>query len=305
MMLVPLLRQIQMYFRLAQLRDNPQKAELANHYFEGARLGIPPRANLKLINEYILQNRIGDALEVAERTDFDNIANVNVKRFLDFSAEEKILCAEARHVSLTTPQAVVSLARAVRHVIDRKTPGAFVECGVFKGGSIIVILRTLLLCGVTDRDIYLFDTFEGMPEPDENDIFYTGDAASALFKFFGGKGTKSDWVRADLDSVRERVLATGYPRERIHFVKGMVEDTLPQEAPEQVALLRLDTDFYKSTKHELVHLYPRISRGGILILDDYGVFRGAQQATDEYFRECDVEMFLTRVDEAVRLGVKL
>jgi O-methyltransferase len=100
-------------------------------------------------------------------------------------------------------------------------------------------------------------------------------------------------------------LATGYPRERIHFVKGMVEDTLPQEAPEQVALLRLDTDFYKSTKHELVHLYPRISRGGILILDDYGVFRGAQQATDEYFRECDVEMFLTRVDEAVRLGVKL
>ena len=304
-MFVSIFRQLEFYARLARLRNNPQKIELANHYFEMSRMGIPPRANIRLIKEYIGANRTADALKVAERTDFDNIANVNVKRFLDFSPAEKVLCAEARHVSLTTPQAVVSLSRAVRHVVNRKIPGAIAECGVFKGGSIVVILRTLLMIGASDRDVFLFDTFEGMPAPEDKDVYYTGDRASTLFKFFGGNNTNSNWVRADLDSVRERVLATGYPKERIHFVKGMVEDTLPQYAPEQIALLRLDTDFYKSTKHELAHLYPRIARGGFLILDDYGVFRGAQQAADEYFEEHDVDMFLTRVDEAVRLGVKL
>ncbi len=99
-------------------------------------------------------------------------------------------------------------------------------------------------------------------------------------------------------------MAVGYPAERIHFVKGMVEDTLPQNAPAEIALLRLDTDFYKSTKHELVHLYPRISSNGVLILDDYGVFRGARQATDEYFAENNIPVFLSRVDEAVRLAIK-
>jgi hypothetical protein len=143
-----------------------------------------------------------------------------------------------------------------------------------------------------------------MPEPDENDVFYTGDAASDLFGFFGGQGNQSNWVRADLESVKARVLAVGYPAERIHFVKGMVEDTLPQNAPAEIALLRLDTDFYKSTKHELVHLYPRISSNGVLILDDYGVFRGARQATDEYFAENNIPVFLSRVDEAVRLAIK-
>ena len=118
------------------------------------------------------------------------------------------------------------------------------------------------------------------------------------------KGSGSDWVRADLDSVKARVFATGYPAERIHFVKGMVEDTIPQNGPKQIALLRLDTDFYKSTKHELVHLYPRLSQHGALVIDDYGVFRGARQATDEYFDENNTPIFLHRVDEGVRLGIK-
>jgi O-methyltransferase len=304
-MFIQVLRQLELYYSLLRVRNNPQKVELANHYFERSRLGIPPRAKVRAVKSLLAQNNAAQAVQIAGSTDFDNISNVNVKRFLDLSAEEKLLCMEARHVSLTTPQAVVSLSRAVKHVIERAIPGDFVECGVFRGGSIVVMLRTLLLQGVTDRDVYLFDTFEGMPAPDDNDVYYTGDVASTVFEFLGGKGTQSNWVRADLDSVKERVLATGYPRERIHFVKGMVEDTLPQQAPEQIALLRLDTDFYKSTKHELVHLYPRLSRGGFLILDDYGVFRGAQQATDEYFQEQNVGMFLSRVDEAVRLGVKL
>jgi len=303
-MLIQFARQIEMYYRLIQARKSPQRVELANIYLERSRMGIPPRKKIKTVIALIRQNKVNEAVRVAGQTEFDNFVNVNGKRFLDFTPEEKLVCIEARYIALTTPQAIVSLMRAVDHVIKHDVQGAFVECGVFMGGSIIAILRTLLFLGVTNRDIYLFDTFEGMPKPDENDIFYTGDSASTLFDFFRGSGNSSNWVRADLDSVKERVLATGYPKERIHFVKGMVEDTLPRQAPEQVALLRLDTDFYRSTKHELVHLYPKISRNGLLILDDYGVFRGAQQATDEYFRENNIQIFLNRIDEAVRLGIK-
>jgi hypothetical protein len=80
---------------------------------------------------------------------------------------------------------------------------------------------------------------------------------------------------------------------------------VPASAPEFIALLRLDTDWYESTKHELVHLYPRLARGGILILDDYGFWRGARQATDEYLVECDLDLFLSRVDDTGRIGIKI
>jgi hypothetical protein len=84
----------------------------------------------------------------------------------------------------------------------------------------------------------------------------------------------------------------------------MVENTIPSTMPERIALLRLDTDFYRSTKHELNHLYPRLSRGGVLIIDDYRAYQGSRLATDEYFRENNMKILLSRVDENVRLYVK-
>jgi O-methyltransferase len=96
----------------------------------------------------------------------------------------------------------------------------------------------------------------------------------------------------------------GYPKARLHFVKGMVEETIPETAPGQIALLRLDTDFYSSTKHELDHLYPRLSSGGILIIDDYGSIPGARRAVDEYAAEHRIGWFMHRVDAQVRLVVK-
>jgi O-methyltransferase len=100
------------------------------------------------------------------------------------------------------------------------------------------------------------------------------------------------------------VLSTGYPAERVHLVEGRVEDTLPAAAPEEIALLRLDTDWYESTKHELVHLYPRLSPGGVLILDDYGHYEGARRAVDEYFESAGGRPLLTRVDYTGRVGIK-
>jgi len=98
--------------------------------------------------------------------------------------------------------------------------------------------------------------------------------------------------------------STGYPEDQVIFIKGRVEDTIPQTVPEQIALLRLDTDWYESTYHELIHLYPRLVNRGILILDDYGYWQGARKAVDTYFQENKVGMYLHRVDESARIGVK-
>ena len=115
----------------------------------------------------------------------------------------------------------------------------------------------------------------------------------------------SDWAYASLDEVRANMESTGYPMDKVFFIKGMVEETLPSKAPDSIALLRLDTDWYSSTKHELEHLYSRLSRNGILILDDYGHFLGARKATDEYFGTLKMPPLLTRVDYAGRIAVRV
>ena len=105
---------------------------------------------------------------------------------------------------------------------------------------------------------------------------------------------------------REIFLAAplSFSNERIHFVEGKVEDTIPATLPKRVALLRLDTDWYESTRHELCHLYPLLSRHGILVIDDYGHWQGARQAVDEYFAAQGQPVYLHRVDYTARLVVK-
>ena len=163
---------------------------------------------------------------------------------------------------------------------------------------------TLLQAGADDREIYLFDTFEGMSQPTERDR--TPDGLSAQQQLDGDPARAGVvWAVARLDEVRANMVSTGYPPERIHYVKGPVEQTLPSSAPEgPIALLRLDTDWYESTKQELTHLFPRLSSGGILIIDDYGHWEGARQAVDEYFAARGQPFFLHRIDYTGRLLVK-
>ena len=111
-------------------------------------------------------------------------------------------------------------------------------------------------------------------------------------------------VPAGFDEVRRNLASTGYPSDRLHFIRGRVEDTIPASAPESIALLRLDTDWYESTRHELTHLYPRLVRGGVLIIDDYGHWQGARQATDEYFSVLGSPVLLHRIDYTGRIAVK-
>jgi hypothetical protein len=109
---------------------------------------------------------------------------------------------------------------------------------------------------------------------------------------------------ADLADVKRNMALTGIESDQMIFVKGKVEDTIPNTIPEQIALLRLDTDWYESTKHELIHLYPKLIKKGILIIDDYGHWKGCKEAVDEYFAQHKIHLMLNRIDYTGRLAVK-
>ena len=157
--------------------------------------------------------------------------------------------------------------------------------------------------GSTQRDLYLYDTFTGMAEPGPRDTDFRGRSALDIWRR-ATHGEVTDWCLATEAEARTNVLSTGYPADRITLVPGRVEDTIPAVAPKEIAVLRLDTDWYDSTHHELVHLFPRLSVGGVLIVDDYGYWRGAREATDEYLRESGARLLLCRIDHAARQGVK-
>ena len=223
----------------------------------------------------------------------------------DFTPEEVALCERVEAYTMTPPESVVVLARAVEYLVRRGVPGAFVECGVWRGGSVMTITETLRRLGAADRDVVLFDTFEGMTPPTDRDRDRNGRTGAEVLAEHP-KGTDKDnmWCIASEEDVRANVGATRYPPERVRYVRGRVEDTLPAQAPDRIALLRLDTDWYESTKHELETCWDRISPGGVLVLDDYGLWQGQRDAADEFFAARGVTPLLTRMDYKARLVLK-
>lgn len=202
-----------------------------------------------------------------------------------------------------------SLLDAVRHIVAADIPGDFAECGVWRGGSVLAMILTLQDLGITDRHIYLYDTFEGMTEPGDADVSPHDPPARATWREAQATGRRPwselfDPTLFNEDDVRRTVLESGYPAERLHLVRGPVEETLPAFAPDRLALLRLDTDWYESTRHEMTHLYPRLTAGGILIIDDWGHWDGARRAVQEHFAASPPAPFMHRIDYSARLAVK-
>jgi hypothetical protein len=220
--------------------------------------------------------------------------------------DEREIVGGALPYTLTGVARLHALVDAVRYCTRRGIPGAFAECGVWRGGSVMAMILTLQQLGRSDRDIYLYDTFEGMTEPTEADTSRVHRPATELWDEAGGRPWPEFFGSDVFDeqTVRETLYTTGYPRERLHFVAGRVEDTLPEQAPEGLALLRLDTDWYESTRHELIHLYPRLAENGVLIIDDYGHWDGSRRAVDEYFSEHAPPVLLSRIDYSARMAVK-
>ena len=180
--------------------------------------------------------------------------------------------------TMTDPTRIIGLIEETERVIQAGIEGDFVECGVWRGGSMMVIALTLMHMGVVDRDLWLFDTYSGMPPAGIEDVDCFGH--SAMDPKSGAFSPEGCTV--GVLAVAAAMEKTGYPIERLHYIAGMVEVTIPKEAPEHIALLHLDTDWYASTRHELEHLYHRVPAGGGIMIDDYGHWAGARKATDEY-----------------------
>jgi lipopolysaccharide biosynthesis glycosyltransferase len=225
------------------------------------------------------------------------------------TTSERETIDRCRPYSLASDERLAATMDAVEYVVRSGVEGALVECGVWKGGSVLAMILTLQRLGVDDRDVYLFDTFSGMTEPSAHDTSRFDDPAAGTWASARAAGTKAwDWLfRADdfgKEQVERLLRETGYPPSRINFAVGPVEETLPSSAPADVAVLRLDTDWYESTRHELVHLYPRLRAGGVLLIDDYGHWDGARRAVDEYFSASAAPVLFGRTDYTGRMAVK-
>jgi len=222
----------------------------------------------------------------------------------DFTQEDIRVIRKVKQYTMTSDERIWALIRAVEYIVKNQIPGDIVECGVWRGGSMMAAIMALQTMGVNDRNLHLFDTFQGMTEPREIDLSFRGEAASDLLQKHCKDERAAIWAYAPLEKVMANLIALGYDDKKIHFVKGRIEDTIPDNAPQSISLLRLDTDWYESTFHELTHLYPRLSAGGVLIIDDYGHWQGARKATDEYILKNNLKILLNRIDYTGRIAIK-
>ena len=186
----------------------------------------------------------------------------------------------------------LNLYNSVRYIKANQIPGDFVECGCFLGGASIFMSLLRNQLGMEDKTLWLFDSFEGFPN-DETDRLIPNGVAMKSIRY----ANFQESVRQNFEDINPNC-------KNLVFVEGFVEKTIPATNIGAIALLRLDTDFYLSTKAELEGLYSRLVRGGVLIVDDYGVFEGAQRATDEFFSKLQSPPMLNRIDQAVWAGVK-
>lgn len=257
---------------------------------------------LRSLGYDIVKNRAKSSNQ--ERVQPDNTPVPDIDLPPDFNDFEKRAIRKVRPFTMTSPERIVSLLHSVQYVLDNKIEGSIVECGVWKGGSMMAAALALIELQRYDKDLYLFDTFDGMSSATDEDISICGDRAKELLK--STKKTEEDhlWAYSPLEKVQQAMYSVGYPKNKIHFIKGKVEETIPADAPTKISILRLDTDWYESTHHELLHLFPRLALGGVLIIDDYGHWQGARKAVDDYIKNNNIKILLNRVDYTGRIAVK-
>lgn len=200
--------------------------------------------------------------------------------------------------TMTSPARMKRLYEAVIEINKNQLEGAFVECGVFKGGSVMNMALTQLNFNKLVH-IYLYDTFEGMTPQGEFDINHKGVSADRILK------NPSKLCICSLEQVKSHLKLTGYPQEFLHFRQGDVAETLKADLPKKISLLRLDTDWYESTKIELEILYPRLVKGGVLILDDYGYWKGAKKAADDYFESIGIDPQFEPIESGVSAVISI
>lgn len=259
-----------------------------------------------------IEKRIGQLIDLVILVPDDAIADRSPlpgDLLIDPDSTFREILRAVRGYTMGTPALCHALYQAVRYIQAERVPGAIVETGVWRGGNIALCALALMSVSDTSRELYLFDTFDwSWPQLTSFDTVYGQESAAARDAALDSKRHRSpeelDAEHVSEARVRAYLAATGYPAERFVTVRGLVQDTLPDAAPAEIALLRLDTDLYESTYHELVHLYPRLARGGVLIIDDYPTERGCVKAVEQYFQEQGERPLLSRIDTQGRIGVK-
>ena len=223
----------------------------------------------------------------------------------DATATDAALITSLRPYTMTSAERLWSLLNAVRYVIGEGIPGDIVECGVWRGGSMMAAAHELVSLEVSDRQIWLYDTFAGMTAPTAADVEAgTGVTAASMLDTTPVSDGNNVWCVAGRADVEANMRSTGYPFEKLTFVEGDVSQTLLSCVPDSIALLRLDTDWYESTRSALEFLYPRLAVGGVCILDDYGHWEGARMAVDEYFTSHGPRPLMHPIDYSGRVFVK-
>lgn len=222
---------------------------------------------------------------------------------IDKDDEFQKIYSKCKEYTMTSKESMYALYKSVKYIVNSKIPGDFVECGVWKGGGMMLIAFTLLKMKEKNRKIYLYDTFTGMSEPTKEDAHISNKSFDVFSKWKKRqKNDYNDWAFSPLSEVKTNLYSTGYPQDKILFVKGKTEDTIPKMIPSKISLLRLDTDWYEPTKHELIHLFPLLTKNGVLIIGDYGCWAGSRKAVDEYLS--NKHMLLNRIDHAGKIGIK-
>jgi hypothetical protein len=206
--------------------------------------------------------------------------------------------------TMTSMERMYALYTSVNYIIDNDIKGDFIECGVYKGGSSMMMAYILKKRAVINRKIFLYDTFEGMSMPSKVDTKTNGVSSQTMQKWKDNQALlNNNWCYSNIDEVTKNMKSTSLPKSQFELIKGKVEDTIPNNFHSRIALLRLDTDWYESTKHELEHLYPQLVNKGVIIIDDYGAWEGAKIAVDEYFGE-KKKILLNRIDYTGRIAIK-
>ncbi|MGL3826981.1 TylF/MycF/NovP-related O-methyltransferase [Candidatus Pelagibacter communis] len=222
---------------------------------------------------------------------------------VEASAEEINLYNKLDEISLTSIPNKWCLTQGLKHINNNNIEGDIVETGVFKGANLVIINDFINELNI-NKQVYAYDTYEGQPEPTKFDFDLSGK--SMLKKYEEYKKQNEIPVFSSLDKVKNNLKKfSKFNFDKIKFIKGKVEDTLMDDLniPKKISLLRLDTDFYESIKISLEILYPKVESGGVIIIDDYGHFKGAKLAVDDYFKN-QTNIWMHRVDYTCRLIIK-
>lgn len=202
---------------------------------------------------------------------------------------------------------------AINYILKNNIEGAIVECGVDSGHFEYIWINELMKNNVV-RDIFLYDTFSGLVEPSDHD--YTCEDAT-IYKmnkeevYNTWKNSVIDdktnaWCYTPLEKVQDRLNSTGYPIDKLHYIVGDVMVTLKEKTniPEKIAILRLDTDWYESSKFELEQMYDNVVIGGVIIFDDYYHWNGQRKATDEFFKSINIDYEFVKLDAKTSAIIK-